>query len=79
MKAPSVNFWMFPLCTSVTDLRLCSTAYSIAARIRRFEPVIEIGLMPMPESSRMSQPNSCFRSSIIRLASGVPSSTSRPA
>ena len=79
MNAPSVNFWMFPLCTSVTDLRFFSTAYLIAARIRRFEPVSEIGLMPTPESSRMSQPNSFFRISIERFASGVPSSTSRPA
>ena len=31
-------------------MRSCSTAYLIAARMRRFEPVSEIGLMPMPES-----------------------------
>ena len=79
MNAPSVNFWMFPLCTSVTDLRFFSTAYLIAARIRRFEPVSEIGLMPMPESSRMSQPKLSLRISMSFFASGVPSSTSRPA
>ena len=48
-----MNFWMLPLCTIVTDLRLFSSAYLIAMRTRRLVPVIEIGLMPMPESSRM--------------------------
>ena len=70
---------MLPLCTSVTLLRPRLTAYSIAARMRRFEPVSEIGLMPMPLSGRMSQPNSSFSSSMSFFASGVPSSTSRPA
>src|SRR5665811_2095110 len=49
---------MLPLCTSVTDLRSLAMAYWIAARTRRFDPVIEIGLIPMAESGRMSQPNS---------------------
>ena len=79
MNAPSVNFWMLPLCTIVTLLRLRFTAYSIDARMSRFEPVSEIGLMPTPLSGRMSQPNSSFSSLISFAASGVPSSTSRPA
>ena len=70
---------MLPLCTSVTDLRLRFTAYSMAARMRRFEPVIETGLMPTPESPRMFQPNWSCSSSMSFLASGVPSSTSSPA
>ena len=48
MKAPSVNFMMLPLCTMVTDLRLWSSAYLIAARTRRSVPSFETGLMPMP-------------------------------
>ena len=58
---------MLPLCTSVTLLRSFSTAYLIAARIRRFEPVSEIGLMPTPESARMFQPNSSFSIAISAL------------
>ncbi len=51
-------------------MRSFSTAYLIAARIRRFEPVSEIGLMPMPESARMSQPNCSFSSAISCLRLG---------
>src|SRR5207248_6284448 len=75
----SVNFWMLPLCTSVTELRLRFTAYSMAARTRRIEPVSEMGLMPMPESGRISQPYSSCRKSMRRLTSGVPSCNSLPA
>src|SRR5205823_9784810 len=42
-KPPSVNFWMLPLWTSVTDFRLCASAYLIARRTRRLVPVGEIG------------------------------------
>ena len=70
---------MLPLCTSVTLLRLLRTAYSIAARISRFEPDSEIGLMPMPESARTSQPKASFSSPRSFSASGVNASTSRPA
>ena len=52
-NAPSVNFWILPLCTSVTDLRPYSSAYSMARRTRRLVPVMEMGLMPMPESVRI--------------------------
>jgi hypothetical protein len=79
MNAPSVNFWILPLCTSVTDFRPLRTAYSMAARTSRLDPVIETGLMPMPESLRMSQPNSAAQKSMSRATSGVPCSSSMPA
>src|SRR5512146_2866381 len=44
---------MLPLCTSVTFLRPFSSAYWMALRTRRCVPVMEMGLMPMPESSRI--------------------------
>ena len=67
---------MLPLCTIVTDSRLWSSAYWMAARMRRFDPMGEIGLMPMPESSRMGQPISVRRYSASFSASGVPDCTS---
>ena len=79
MKAPSVNFWMLPLCTRVTDFRPLRTAYSMAARTSRFDPVSDTGLMPIPESGRISQANASRSSSMSCFASGVPSSTSNPA
>ncbi len=79
MNAPSVNFWMLPLCTRVTDFRPLRTAYSMAARTSRLDPVIEIGLMPMPESSRMFQPYSLAQNSMSWATSGVPCSSSMPA
>ena len=39
----------------------------------------ETGLMPIPESGRMRQPNASWSRPMSCLASGVPSSTSRPA
>ena len=59
---------MLPLWTRVTDLRPLARAYLIAARTRRFEPVIEIGLRPIPESGRTSHPYSDFTNS-MRLGS----------
>ena len=43
---------MLPLCTSVTLSYFWAIAYSMAARISRFEPSSEIGLMPMPLRGR---------------------------
>ncbi len=78
-KAPSVNFWMFPLWTRVTDFRPLSTAYWRAARMRRLDPVTDTGLIPMPESGRMFQPNSSSQKAMSRATSGVPSCSSMPA
>src|SRR5919109_693895 len=51
-KAPSVNFMMFPLCTSVTDSRPYLSACRIAISTSRFDPNSDIGLMPIAEFSR---------------------------
>ena len=51
----------------------------MAARMSRLDPNSEIGLMPMPEPSRISQPISSRRKADSLAASGVPASTSRPA
>jgi len=40
-NAPSVNFWMLPLWTSVTDLSLLSRACWMAMRTRRLVPVMK--------------------------------------
>jgi len=50
----------------------------MAARTRRLVPVSEIGLIPMPVSSEMSQPNSSFSMARRVAASAVPASTSLP-
>src|SRR6267143_329766 len=78
-KAPSVNFMMFPLCTRVTDFRPFWIAYRMALRTRRLEPVSLIGFIPIPLSGRRWVLNSFSRISIIRRASGDPSSHSIPA
>ena len=51
----------------------------MAALIRRFEPVSDTGLRPMPESGLMSQPNSSWQNWMSRPTSGLPSASSRPA
>ena len=78
-KAPSVYFMMFPLCTRVTDFRSFWIAYRTALRTRRLEPVSLIGFTPIPLSGRRRVLNSFSRISIIRRASGEPSSHSMPA
>ena len=45
---------IFALCTAVTFLRLCFKAYSKANLTIRSEAVVEIGLMEIPESGRIS-------------------------
>ena len=45
-----MNFMMLALWTAVTFLRPFSAAYSKANRTTRVVPVIEIGLIEMPES-----------------------------
>ena len=70
---------MLPLCTRVTVFRRFSIAYWIAMRTSRFDPVSEIGLMPMPESGRMRLPISVARNSMTRSACGVPRAHSIPA
>ncbi len=42
----------------------------MAARMRRLEPISEMGLMPMPEPSRMGQPISARRNAASLSASG---------
>ena len=82
MNIPSVNFWMFPLCTRVTFRRFCSIAYRIAARMSRSEPSIEIGLMPIDEvfgNRIFFTPMSRVRKSTTFWHSGVPVSHSTPA
>ena len=49
---------MLALCAAVTCRRPLSLAYSKAARTMRSEPKIEIGLIEMPECSRISEPSS---------------------
>src|SRR5467141_1963117 len=75
-NAPSVNFMMLPLWTSVTMRFLLASAYSIARRTSRFVPVGEIGLMATPESRRICfgpPPSiSLFKYSISFFTSGVP-------
>ena len=46
-----MNFWILPLWTSVTDLRRLSMAYWYALRMRRSEPSMETGLMPIADDS----------------------------
>ena len=48
----------------------------MAARMSRLDPISEIGLIPMPEPSRMGQPISARRNAVSLSASGVPSFTS---
>ena len=47
--------------------------------MRRFEPVTDTGLMPMPESGRMFHPNSDSQKVMSRDTSDVPSCSSMPA
>ena len=63
----------------VTLARLCRTAYSMAARTRRFDPVSDTGLMPTPESGRIFQPKRSCSMAMRSRASWEPSSTSSPA
>ena len=48
----------------------------MAARMRRLDPISEIGLIPMPEPSRMGQPISSRKNPVSRSASGEPACTS---
>ena len=70
---------MLPLCIRVTLSRPFSSAYWIALRTRRLEPNPDTGLMPMPESSRMREPNSSARKRISFFASAEPLFHSMPA
>ena len=67
----------------VTVLRLLSSANWIAARTNRFDPVMEIGFTPTPESSRtfffVPFNISSFTNAMNFAASGVPSRNSIPA
>ena len=56
MSQPPAPSLCTSLWTMVTERRPWSIAYLSEARIRRSEPSFEIGLIPMPLSSRMSQP-----------------------
>ena len=76
LNAPSVNFMMLPLCTSVTESRFAAIAYSIALRTSRFDPNSEIGLMPIAEPSRIFAP---LRRSIALMQSMTPFAPSEPA
>ncbi len=81
-KPPSVYFMMLPLCTSVTLFRPCAMAWSSAARIRRFDPSAETGLMPIElvSGKRMAvTPISFRRKPMSFTASGVPARYSMPA
>ncbi len=73
-----MNFWMFPLWTRVTLLRLWAMAYWIALRTSRLLPNSEIGLMPMPLPGRIFLPRPAMNS-ITRFASSVPAFHSMPA
>ena len=84
MNAPSVNFMMLPLWTRVTESRLLSMAYLIAAFTRRVVPSLEVGLMPKPEVSGKRtflniSGNASLRSALNFSLSSVPASNSMPA
>ena len=68
---------MLALWTLVTFLRPCLRAYSKAYLTIRSEPVIEIGLIEMPESGRMVLPLSFLMSAISSAVSGLPCSNSQ--
>src|SRR6266581_1089955 len=77
-KAPSVNFMMLPLCTSVTEGRRALMAYWIALATRRWVPNRDIGLMPRALSSRILAPNWSRRNASNRVASGLPHRARHP-
>ncbi len=73
-----------PLCTKVTLLRFCWTAYSIAARTRRSVPSRLTGLMPTPDVAgkrifRKSDGNSFSMKAMIFFAASLSASNSMPA
>ena len=73
---------MFPLCTRVTLSRFCSIAYLIAARMRRWLPSIETGLIPkalVPGKRMLFTFMVPVRNSRTCFASGLPLSNSIPA
>ncbi len=70
---------MLALCTAVTFRRPSRRAYSKAKRTIRVDLITEIGLIEIPESSRMRVPVISAINSIIRFASVVPCSNSTPA
>ena len=70
---------MLALCTAVTFLRPCLSAYSKAYSTMRRVPVTEMGLMEMPESGRMEPAPLSSTNSMSRRASSLPSSNSMPA
>jgi hypothetical protein len=69
---------MFPLCTIARFFFPFSTAKLIAALISLSDPVLEIGLMPIPLSFRISHPNSSLRNLFNLETSSLPSSSSLP-
>ena len=69
---------MFALWTAVTFLRPCLRAYSKAYLTIRVVPVIEIGLIEIPESGRIVLPLSRLMSAISSAVSGLPFSNSQP-
>ena len=58
---PSENFMMLALWAAVTFLRPFSSAYLNAASTIRSEPNTEIGLIEMPDSSRVGESSSSAR------------------
>ena len=77
-KRPSEYLRMFALWTDVTFLRPCLRAYSKAYLTIRRVPVIEIGLIEIPESGRIVLPLSRLMSAISSAVSGLPFSNSQP-
>ncbi len=69
---------MFALWTAVTFFRPCLRAYSKAYLTIRSEPVIEIGLIEIPESARIFFLLSFSMSAISSAVSGLPCSNSQP-
>ncbi len=78
-KTPSEHFMIFALCTAVTLRRPFATAYSKAARTMRSDPVIDMGLMEMPESGRMVPAPFSATHAMSSAASELPSANSMPA
>ena len=70
---------MFALCAAVTFRRPFSSAYLKAASTMRSEPNTEIGLIEMPDSSRVGESSSSARKRRSFSTSGEPTSNSIPA
>jgi hypothetical protein len=78
-NSPSENFMMLALWAATTFLRPFSSAYLKAASTIRSEPNTEIGLIEIPDSSRVGESSSSARKPRSFSTSSEPFSNSMPA